>query len=84
MHIEKEFSLEHYNTFHLPCKADYFAEVKSASDFIDLTNTPERKQTKKKLFIGTGSNMLLVNDVFDGLVIHNSILGKDIVTNIPE
>ncbi len=81
MQIEKDFSLKNYNTFHIECKAKYFAHIVSASDFIDLLKSPERKMAKKILFIGGGSNMLFTKDTFDGLVIHSEIMGKEITSD---
>lgn len=52
MHIQRNFSLLPYNTFHIDCKAAYFVDIQSPSDFVELIKTPERQNTHKKLFIG--------------------------------
>lgn len=51
MYLQHNFSLIAYNTFHIDCKAKYFANVESPSDFIDLMKTPEREASRRKLFL---------------------------------
>lgn len=65
--FSENHSLKSYNTFNVDVMAAKFAELKSAQDaesFIGLF--PKNEQI---LFLGGGSNLLLLND-FDGLVVH--------------
>jgi len=83
MKIEHNFSLLPYNTFRIDAKARYFVNIESSSDFIELMQTAERLESENKLFIGGGSNMLLTEPIFEGMVIHNGILGKEISSDSP-
>lgn len=74
--IEENVSLKPYNTFGLEASARYFTEITEAGQLISLLNDPARASVKK-LFLGGGSNILLLND-FDGLVIKISIKGINI------
>lgn len=83
MNIQHQFSLKDYNTFHINCEAALFVDITTPSDLVNLLFTTERKTTKKKLFLWGWSNMLLTEEQFDGLVIHNAIFGKEIVSDTP-
>lgn len=74
--IEENVSLKPYNTFGLEASARYFTEITEAEQLISLLKDPARASLKK-LFLGGGSNILLLND-FDGLVIKISIKGINI------
>lgn len=78
MNIERDKLLKPYNTFGIEASAKLFAEVKSEEDFLELQSTDDYKRNSV-LIIGGGSNLLLTKD-FDGLVIHNSIPGIEIVS----
>lgn len=71
--IEENVSLKPYNTFGLEASARYFTEITEAGQLISLLKDPARA-SEKKLFLGGGSNILLLND-FDGLVIKIAIKG---------
>jgi UDP-N-acetylmuramate dehydrogenase len=75
--VQKNVSLKSYNTFGIDAKAKYFREVKSLDDFSGLIQT-ELFKKERSLILGGGSNVLFRKD-FDGLVIHNAILGRDVV-----
>lgn len=75
--IQENASLKSYNTFGIDAKANYFCEVKSIEDLIGLVQSEFFKK-ERSLIVGGGSNILFRKD-FDGLVIHNSILGRTIV-----
>ena len=83
MHIQHDFSLLAYNTFHVDCRARYFVSVESAADFIALIHTAEWKQSHKRLFLWSCLNMLLTSPFFDGIVVHNNIMGKEIISDEP-
>lgn len=78
MQIQANISLLPYNTFHIDCITDHFADVHTSQDFLDLLTTPEWTTARKKLFLGGGSNILLTEPAFHGLVIRNNILWKEI------
>lgn len=75
--IEQHVNLKPYNTFGIEATAKYFAEIKSASEFLELLNNPVY-QNSEKLIVGGGSNLLFTKN-FEGLVIKNSLKGIDIV-----
>jgi UDP-N-acetylmuramate dehydrogenase len=78
MVIQKEYNLTDLNTFHVKAKAKLFCEIKTEQDFLDLIETEEFKKNNK-LFIGGASNILFVNDFFDGIVICNRIKNIEII-----
>lgn len=73
MEIIRDKSLLAYNTFRIDVKADYFAEMTSEEDLLDIYADPLFK-TEKILILGGGSNMLFTSD-FKGLVIHIALKG---------
>lgn len=75
--IQENIRLTSYNTFGINVKAKYFCEVKSIDDIIGLIQS-EFFKNGRNLILGGGSNVLFTKD-FDGLVIHNSLLGKNVV-----
>ena len=75
--ILENISLKPFNTFGLEAKAKYFTVFKSTAELIEILLLEEYK-LKKKLFLGGGSNILLMND-FDGLVLKNEIKGIEVV-----
>jgi len=76
--IDKNTSLRNYNSFHFDVLADYFVTIGSVEDMQQLIADPIFLDNKK-LIVWWGSNMLLTQDRFAGLVIHNHILGKEIL-----
>lgn len=73
--IEKNISLQPFNTFGIDVKAAYFSRFSSTEELSMLF-----KETKELPFviIGGGSNLLLTSD-FNGIVLRNEILGKTIL-----
>jgi len=57
--------------------ARYFVRISSVADLERLSKT-DYWQAQPKLFLGGGSNILFAGN-FDGLVVKNDILGKEIV-----
>ena len=80
--IKETISLKPYNTFGLEAKAKYFAIFRSVEDLKEILQD-QRFKKEKKLFLGGGSNILLMND-FDGLVLKNEIKGIEIVSENSE
>ncbi|HTH55338.1 MAG TPA: UDP-N-acetylmuramate dehydrogenase [Cyclobacteriaceae bacterium] len=75
--IQENISLKRFNTFGIDAKANYFCEVKSIEDLISLVQS-EFFKSHRSLILGSGSNVLFRQD-FKGLVVHNSIFGRNIV-----
>ena len=71
--IKENISLKPFNTFGLEAKAKYFTVFNSIEDLKEILKDQIFKK-EKKLFLGGGSNILLMND-FDGLVLKNEIIG---------
>jgi len=75
--IKSDYPLIDLNTFGIPAKAKYFAQVHSQEDLIALLQTIEARENK--LFpLGGGSNVLFTKDV-EALVIHNNITGIELL-----
>lgn len=75
-------SLKNYNTFGFDANAKHFVEVSSLSQLLDVLNL-EEYQNEPKLFLGGGSNILLLND-FDGLVIKLNLKGIETLEETQE
>jgi UDP-N-acetylmuramate dehydrogenase len=73
--ISENVSLKPYNTFGLEANARYFTVFKSVEDLKEILQN-QRFEDKKKLFLGGGSNILLMKD-FDGLVLKDEIKGVE-------
>ncbi|PWK26222.1 UDP-N-acetylmuramate dehydrogenase [Arcicella aurantiaca] len=73
MTILQNISLKPYNTFGLDATAQFFVEIQSVEELVEVLQSPDF-QSIEKLFLGGGSNMLLTQD-FDGLVIKINIKG---------
>jgi len=79
MQIIENQSLKLYNTFAISANARYFAEIHSEAELKETL----QQNTQPLFLLGGGSNILLTQD-FDGLVIKNSILGKEIIESTSE
>ncbi len=73
--IQQNISLKPYTTFGIDVEAFYFCDCQSENDLIEILNTSKYKQLNK-LVLGGGSNVLFTKD-FNGLIILNSIKGKE-------
>ncbi|MCP9757645.1 UDP-N-acetylmuramate dehydrogenase [Lacihabitans sp. CCS-44] len=80
--ISENVSLKPYNTFGLEAKAKYFSVFRSVEELIEILSDHKYKN-EKKLFLGGGSNILLMND-YDGLVLRNEIIGIEVVSENTE
>jgi UDP-N-acetylmuramate dehydrogenase len=78
MEILRDFDLTNLNTFHVKVKSKFFCEINTEQGFFDLIKTEEYKNNRK-LFIGGASNILFVNDFFDGIVVCNKLKGIEII-----
>lgn len=79
--ISQNKNLRNLNTFGIDAYCDFFTEINTINDFLELITTDVYKSTQK-LIIGGGSNLLFTKD-FKGLVIRNNLKGIEevIVTN---
>lgn len=77
MRIEENYSLEKYNTFHLPVKTRWFMEYTNEEELGRILRD-EYFQECLSLHIGGGSNLLFIND-FNGIVLHSQIKGISVV-----
>src|SRR4051812_49221910 len=64
--MRRNVNLQPFNTFGIEVLCDYFVEINSVNDFIQLTADPVYK-ANPRLIIGGGSNLLFTRD-FKGLV----------------
>jgi len=75
--IQERVNLKPYNTFGIAAEARWFIDITNENDLRELIGSPVYKNNNV-LILGGGSNVLLTKD-FDGLVIHNSLKGIDVV-----
>ena len=74
MRIEEQVLLAPFSTFHVGGKATYFVRVKSVPELLEALRWA--KKHKIRFFIlGGGSNILIGDNGFDGLVIKIELLG---------
>ena len=73
MRIEENYSLEKHNTFHLPVKTRWFMEYADEEELGRILHD-EYFQECLSLHIGSGSNLLFIND-FNGIILHSAIKG---------
>jgi UDP-N-acetylmuramate dehydrogenase len=83
MTIQENVSLLPFNTFHIAAKARFFVEITSIDELQKVLALPAY-QNVKKLILGGGSNVLFINDFYDGLVIKIAISGMDVVQETAE
>ena len=72
--FEYDFPLAPLTTFGIKAFAKVYTEVKNIQELQEVWQSTEFKSARNILILGGGSNMLFTQD-FDGLVIHNRILG---------
>lgn len=73
MRIEQNYSLEKYNSFHLPVKTRWFMEYDTEEELGRILRD-EYFQKCLSLHIGSGNNLLFVND-YNGIIVHSRIRG---------
>lgn len=78
LRIEKQVSLQRYNTLALPSIAEYFCQVKSEHELKEALEW-SKKYRLTTTVLGEGSNVVLAANI-GGLVIHMAILGIEQLT----
>jgi UDP-N-acetylmuramate dehydrogenase len=73
MRIEEHYSLEKHNSFRLPVKTRWFVEYENEEELMRILRD-EYFRTCDSISIGSGSNILLLND-YSGIVLHSAIKG---------
>jgi len=77
MNLQRHFNLQAYNTFGINAFCDYFIEITTVSELLEIIHD-EGLKSLPTLILGGGSNLLFTQD-FKGLVIKNSIKGIDLL-----
>lgn len=72
--FQKNIPLKQFTTYQIGGPADLFIEVKTPVELIEAITQARKMQTQYKI-IGGGSNILIDDDGFRGLIIKNSING---------
>ena len=75
--MEKNYSLKNLNTFGINAFANYFSEINSVQETLEILDNPISKQNPL-LLIGGGSNLLFTKN-FAGLVLKNNIKGIELI-----
>lgn len=78
--IQQNISLANYTTFRIGGNASYFVEVHCVDELKEALEF-QKEQNLKLLILGGGSNMVVSDDGFDGLVIHMNIKGFELVVD---
>ncbi|MEX2012788.1 MAG: UDP-N-acetylmuramate dehydrogenase [Candidatus Levyibacteriota bacterium] len=86
--IQKDVSLREYSSFKIGGNAEYFLQVKSKEDLTDglrewkALSSNFDDQGKRTFVLGGGTNLLISDSGFPGLVIHVDIKMIDVSGNI--
>ncbi len=75
--FQKDKSLAKYTTFKIGGPATYLAEFTSHSELKELLNSVSYNKDLPVLILSGGSNVLISDDGFAGVVLINKILGID-------
>lgn len=73
----KNYNLKLHNTFGIEAVADEFLEYHSEEELLQFVE--EGRLKGRLLHIGAGSNLLFVNPIFHGTVLHSLIKGIEII-----
>ena len=76
--VQKNISLAQFTTFKIGGRARYYVLVKNKSELLEALNWA-RQNKQPLLLLGGGSNLLISDQGFKGLVIHNHISGVRVV-----
>jgi UDP-N-acetylmuramate dehydrogenase len=75
MKIQENVLLAPYTTFRIGGAARFFMQAQSVVDIQEAIAFAEQKDQKKILILGGGSNIVVSDNGFDGLVIKNELRG---------
>jgi UDP-N-acetylmuramate dehydrogenase len=75
--LKENFSLQSFNTFGINASAKYFSKVGTDEELGELIESEEFRMNPH-LILGGGSNILFTKD-YNGLVIHPSFIGIEII-----
>ena len=78
--LEEEVNLLPYNTFNIISMARYFVRIRRESELEGFVHTDSFKNYSH-LILGGGSNILLANRAYDGIVLKNEIVGMEVVSH---
>jgi UDP-N-acetylmuramate dehydrogenase len=78
MKLEQNIPLAHYTTFKIGGPARYFCIAHSGVEVVEALSFAQA-ENRRSLILGGGSNILISDAGFSGVVIKNEILGKAIV-----
>lgn len=76
--VKEHQNLAQFNTMGIPARARYFVSIHTVEEVQELLRD-NKFENIKRLVLGGGSNLLFISD-FDGLIIHNHILSREIIT----
>lgn len=77
MQISENISLKDRHTFHVQAKARYWADFSSVEELEKILED-KRFDNLRRFVVGGGSNLIFDGD-FDGLLLHSSISGIEII-----
>lgn len=77
MKILKNVPLKNFSTFKLGGNARYFAVARSVDDLKEAIRWA-RRASVPYMILGGGSNILISDEGYDGLVIKNQIIGREV------
>src|SRR5436189_3636165 len=78
MNIQENVSLAGYSTMRLGGTARYLAEVKNNADLQNLYNWAVSNRLPI-IMIGRGSNIVWRDEGFNGLILVNKIMGREVI-----
>lgn len=79
LEIQHHIPLKQHNSFQVECVAQHYVEIASLEDFIALTQTDLWSATRNRLILWGGSNILLTQPSYAGIVVVNKIMGKEVL-----
>lgn len=73
--LQENIDLRNFSSFHTPAVAQYFFDLKNQEDIPRLHEIYmfAREKNLPVVFLGGGTNVLFVFDVFEGIIIRNTI-----------
>jgi UDP-N-acetylmuramate dehydrogenase len=79
--LKRFYNLKPSNTFGLPLVASYYIRISNSEDARNLIQNSVFKENRR-LILGGGSNLLFLDDFFDGLVIQMDNTGWEVIDEI--